>query len=246
MGSSMWVGLSGAIARLREIDVVSNNLANADTVGFKRERIAFSSALESAVSDLGVGPAAGAPGRAFAVEAPGGIDPTAGALAQTGEPLDVAIDGKGWFEIQTPEGMRYTRAGAFVVASDGTLTTQAGDPVMGAGGPIATGDGHATVLPSGDVLDRNGVAVGRLRVVEFAPNALEQSGGNLFAPRPDGPPPTEVTDVRVAPGSLERSNVQPVAELAALVLLQRAFEVSVRAIQSDDESTQRLIEELSG
>lgn len=246
MGSSMWVGLSGAVARLREIDVVSNNLANADTVGFKRERIAFSSALESAVSDLGVGPAAGAPGRAFAVEAPGGIDPTAGALAQTGEPLDVAIDGKGWFEIQTPEGMRYTRAGAFVVASDGTLTTQAGDPVMGAGGPIATGDGHATVLPSGDVLDRSGAAVGRLRVVEFAPNALEQSGGNLFAPRPDAAPPTEITDVRVAPGSLERSNVQPVAELAALVLLQRAFEVSVRAIQSDDESTQRLIEELSG
>lgn len=246
MGSSMWVGLSGAVARLREIDVVSNNLANADTVGFKRERIAFSSALESAVSDLGVGPAAGAPGRAFAVEAPGGIDPTAGALAQTGEPLDVAIDGKGWFEIQTPEGMRYTRAGAFVVASDGTLSTQAGDPVMGAGGPIATGDGHATVLPSGDVLDRSGAAVGRLRVVEFAPNALEQSGGNLFAPRPDAAPPTEVTDVRVAPGSLERSNVQPVAELAALVLLQRAFEVSVRAIQSDDESTQRLIEELSG
>lgn len=242
----MWVGLSGAVARLREIDVVSNNLANADTVGFKRERIAFSSALESAVSDLGVGPAAGAPGRAFAVEAPGGIDPTAGALAQTGEPLDVAIDGKGWFEIQTPEGMRYTRAGAFVVASDGTLTTQAGDPVMGAGGPIATGDGHATVLPSGDVLDRSGAAVGRLRVVEFAPNALEQSGGNLFAPRPDAAPPTEITDVRVAPGSLERSNVQPVAELAALVLLQRAFEVSVRAIQSDDESTQRLIEELSG
>lgn len=246
MGSSMWVGLSGAIARLREIDVVSNNLANADTVGFKRERLAFATTLQSAVSDLGVGPAAGAPGRAFTAEAPGGIDPTGGALAQTGEPLDVAIDGKGWFEIQTPEGMRYTRAGAFVVAADGTLTTQAGDPVMGAGGPIATGDGHATVLPSGDVLDRSGAAVGRLRVVEFAPNGLEPSGSNLFVPRPDAAPPTEVTDVRVAPGALERSNVQPVAELAALVLLQRAFEVSMRSIQSDDESTQRLIEELSG
>jgi len=247
MGSSMWVGLSGAIARLREIDVVSNNLANGDTVGFKRERVAFSSALQSAVSDLGVGPASGAPGRAFAVEAPGGIDPTTGALAQTGEPLDVAIDGDGWFEIQTPAGARYTRAGAFAIASDGTLTTQAGDPVMGAGGPIALGDGPATVLTTGDVLDRHGASVGRLRVVTFPEqNALEPAGGNLYVPRPDAAPPVEVADPKVAPGSLERSNVQPVAELASLVLLQRAFEVSVRSIQSDDQSTQRLIEEMSG
>ena len=247
MGSSMFVGLSGAIARLRQIDVVSNNLANADTVGFKRERIAFSSAFESAVSDLGVGDATGAPGRSFVVEAPGGIDASAGAFARTGEPLDAAIDGKGWFEIQTNKGSRYTRAGAFAVASDGTLVTQSGHPVLGAGGPIAAGDRGATILPSGDLVDRKGLALGRLRVVEFAdPNALEPEGGNLFALRPDAAPPTEVKDVRVAAGSLENSNVQPVAELASLVLLQRAFEVSMRSIQSDDESTQRLIEELSG
>jgi flagellar basal-body rod protein FlgF len=243
----MWVGVSGAIARLREIDVISNNLANSDTVGFKRERVAFASALESAVSDLGVGPARGAPGRSFVVESPGGFDATTGAFAQTGGPLDVAIAGDGWFEVETARGPRFTRAGAFAVASDGTLVTQAGDPVMGAGGPIATGDGGATILPSGDVIDRRGIALGRLRVVAFEdPNALEPEGGNLFALRPDAALPAEVADPRVAPGSLERSNVQPVSELASLVLLQRAFEVSVRSIQSDDESTQRLIEELSG
>jgi flagellar basal-body rod protein FlgF len=241
----MWVGLSGAVARLREIDVVSNNLANADTVGFKRERVAFSSALESAVSDLGVGPARGAPGRAFAVEAPGGFDPTGGALAQTGEPLDVAIEGPGFFEIETANGPRWTRAGAFVLSTDGTLVTHAGDPVMGAGGPI-TADGKATVLASGDVLDRSGLSVGRIKVVRFEdPNALVPEGGNLFAARPDAPPPVDVEDARVAPGALERSNVQPVAELAALVLLQRAFEISMQSVRSDDESTQSLIEELS-
>lgn len=246
MGSSMWVGLSGAIARMREIDVVSNNLANADTVGFKRERVAFASAFESAVSDLGVGPARGAPGRSFAVEAPGGFDATRGAFARTGEPLDVAIEGEGWFEVETARGVRWTRAGAFAIAHDGTLVTQAGDPVLGQGGPIATGDRGATILPSGDVVDRSGLSLGRLRVVEFEdPSALEQEGGNLFRLRPDAAPPSEVAEVSVAPGTLERSNVQPVAELASLVLLQRAFEVSVRSIQSDDESTQRLIQELS-
>jgi flagellar basal body rod protein FlgG len=97
------------------------------------------------------------------------------------------------------------------------------------------------------VIDRKGLALGRLRVVEFEdPNALEPAGGNLHALRPDAALPAEAADVRVVPGSLERSNVQAVAELASLVLLQRAFEVSVRSIQSDDESTQRLIEELSG
>lgn len=246
MGTSMWVGLSGAIARLREIDVVSNNLANSDTVGFKRERLAFATSLQTALSDLGVGPTEGAPGRAYTAEAPGGIDATPGAFMETGEPLDAAIEGPGWFEVQTAQGSRFTRAGGFTVAEDGTLVTPAGDPVLGEGGPINTGGGKARILPSGDVVDRLGVSVGRLRVVEFAdPHALEPSGGNLFTPRADAAAPTPVDDVRVAPGSLERSNVQPVAELAQLVLLQRAFEVAVRSIQSDDESSQRLIQELS-
>ena len=161
--------------------------------------------------------------------------------------LRAAIEGNGYFEIETSKGSRYTRAGSFAIASDGTLVTQAGNPVLGAGGPIATGDGGATILPSGDVIDRKGLALGRLRVVEFQDqNALEPEGANLFVLRQGAAPPSQVADLRVAPGSLEHSNVQPVAELASLVLLQRAFEVSARSIQSDDESTKRLIEEMSG
>ncbi|RIK98936.1 MAG: flagellar basal-body rod protein FlgF [Proteobacteria bacterium] len=245
MGSSLWVSLSGAIAQLREIDVVANNVANADTVGFKRERLAFESALETAVADLGVGRAAGAPGRVFAAQAPGGIDMTAGAIQRTGGDLDVAIAGDGFFEVQTPNGTRYTRAGAFALSPDGTLVTQNGDAVLGEGGPIGAGDGRLVIRANGDVVDGDETPVGTLRLVRFEdPNALEPEGANLLRPR-EGALPLDAERVELVEGALERSNVQPVAELAGLVLLQRAFETSMRAIQSDDETTQRLIEEMS-
>jgi flagellar basal-body rod protein FlgF len=245
MGSSLWVSLSGAIAQLREIDIVSNNVANADTVGFKRERLAFESALETAVADLGVGPARGAAGRVFAMQAPGGIDLAPGAIQRTGGDLDVAIAGDGFFEVQTPNGPRYTRAGSFSLSTDGTLVTQNGDPVLGESGPISADESRLVIRATGEVVDTTDTAVGQLRLVRFDdPTALEPEGANLLRPR-EGAVPADVDAFELVEGALERSNVQPVAELAGLVLLQRAFETSMRAIQADDDSTRRLIEEIS-
>lgn len=245
MSSALWISLSGATGRLQELDAVSNNIANGDTVGFKRERLVFSTALEAAVADLDVGPALGASGRVFPGVEPGGLDLSGGPLAATGAPLDVAIEGPGFFEIETVDGPRYTRAGAFVVGPDGVLVTPSGDTVLGAGGPITVGATAATILGSGDVVGPDGAVLGRLKVVGFeTPGSLEPEGANLFRALPDAVA-TEVEDPRMAEGSLERSNVRPVEEMASLVMLQRAFETSMRAMQSDDESSRRLIEELS-
>lgn len=245
MGSGTWVALSGALARLRELDAVAHNLANADTVGFKRERVAFTAALASAVADVGAGPARGAAGRVFPALVPGGLDLASGPIAHTGAPLDVAIDGEGFFEIETAAGPRYTRAGAFSLAPDGTLVTMAGDPVRGEGGPITAPEGDARILPNGEVVDREGQSLGRLAIVRFAdPSALVAEAGNLLRVE-GGVAPEPVDDPRLVPGALERSNVRSVEELANLVLLQRAFDITIRAMQSDDDATRRLIQEMS-
>ncbi|MCL4684019.1 flagellar hook basal-body protein [Myxococcota bacterium] len=245
MSSALWISLSGASSRLQELDVVSNNLANADTVGFKRAQLVFSSVLETAVADLDVGPARGAPGRVFPGTDAGGLDLSIGPIAPTGGGLDVAIEGPGFFEVETLDGPRYTRAGAFVVGADGVLATPAGDPVVGEGGPIAVASGPARILGSGEVVDAAGTVLGRLKLVGFeAADALEPEGGNLFRVRP-GSVQEDIAEPRFAEASLERSNVRPVEELAGLVLLQRSFDTSMRALQSEDESSRRLIEELS-
>lgn len=245
MSSALWISLSGASGRLRELDVVSNNLANADTVGFKRGQLVFSSVLETAVADLDIGPARGAPGRVFPGTDANGLDLSIGPIAPTGGGLDVAIEGPGFFEIETNAGLRYTRAGAFVVGADGVLSTPAGDPIVGEGGPISVPAGSARILGSGEVVDGSGAVLGRLKLVGFeAADALEPEGGNLFRARPDGVR-ADIVEPRFTEGSLERSNVRPVEELAGLVLLQRTFDTSMRALQSEDESSRRLIEELS-
>lgn len=245
MASGLWVGLSGALARVRELDVVANNLANADTDGFKAGRVSFATLLESSVRDVGAGRARGAAGRVFPTVAPTALDLARGPLATTGGALDAAIDGDGYFAIETPAGPRYTRAGAFAIAPDGALVTTAGHPVLGESGPIQAGDGPVAIRAGGVVADGAGAIVGRLQVVRFDdPAALAADGAGLLGAAP-GAPAIPVEDPRIVPGALERSNVRPAEQLASLVYLQRAFEISLRAMQADDQATGRLIQEMS-
>ncbi|MDJ0866938.1 MAG: flagellar hook-basal body protein [Myxococcota bacterium] len=244
MSSDLYVSLAGALARLRELDVVANNLANVDTPGFKRDRISFEAALETTIEDLEPS-VEGAPGRVFTAFGPAGVDFRAGAVARTGAPLDAAIDGPGFFEVDTPSGPRFTRAGSFSVNGAGQLATADGHAVRGDAGPIAVGDRSVTIASSGEVLDEQQRALGRLQIVDFdEPALLEKEGANLFR-APAALVPEAVPGARLIPNSVERSNVQAVEELAHLVTLQRAFDIAVRAMQSDDEATQRLIQEIS-
>lgn len=241
MGDALYVASSGAMARLRQLEAVANNLANADTVGFRRDRALFAALLGPELRRAGE--AAADPARVFAAVDGMGFDRASGSIERTGAPLDAAIEGPGFFEVQTPAGPRYTRAGSFAVNADGEISTPDGLAVMGEGGPIAAGSRPVKIRASGEVVNDRGDVVGRLKVVTFPEDApLQREGASRFAA--NGAEPQPLPEPRLVEQSLERSNVQPVSEMASLVLLQRSFDAAMRAVANDDESTRRLIQEI--
>ena len=245
MSDGLYIAASGALARLHDLEIVSNNLANVDTVGFKRDRPTFEAVLQSSLLGNGAEPIAGATGRSFTSVDGVSTDFGSGPTVSTGGALDVAIRGPGFFEVETPAGTRYTRSGSFQTSGDGMLVTAAGGEVAGEGGPLDSGGRTVGLLASGDLVDDRGASLGRLRVVDFDhPERLLKDGSGLFR-APDGVTPVDLEDFDLLPGSLEQSNVEPVRELAALVTLQRSFDAAMRTITSNDQITRQLIEEIT-
>ena len=245
MSDELYVSTSGAVSRMTQLEILANNLANAETVGFKADHVVFETALESALRGQKGRPTPGAPGRSFVRTRQIATDFRSGGFDATGGPLDVAIEGPGFFAVETPSGVRYTRAGNFKVTPDGLLASMDGHPVLGDGGPISVGSRPVHIMRSGEVVDDRENILGRLRVERFDdPNLLVKEGGNLFRAPPlaVGLP---VDEPSLREGSLERSNVQPVHEVAVLMMLQRAFEANLQAIRSDDRTLERLIQEVS-
>lgn len=242
MGSNGYISASGASAQMRDLDVVSNNLANAGTPGYKRSQSIFRAVLEASLRDAEGRPQPGAPETAFVSTDLVGTDFGRGSVEHTGSPLHAMIDGPGFFEIQTADGPRYTRAGNFIVNRDGLLASPSGDPVMGEGGEIPIPDGNAKIDGFGGVIDSNDNVIGRLKVMDFDdPQKLEREGRSVFRATEEAGL-QRLDRPNFVPGTIEGSNVEPARELAAMVILQRAFETNLRAMQVDDESTQRLIE----
>lgn len=242
MGHDGYISASGASVQLRDLDVVANNLSNVGTPGFKRSQSVFRAVLEGAVQDREGNHAPGAAGSAFVSTDQVGSDFGRGGSERTGSPIHALIDGPGFFEIETARGLRYTRAGNFVINRDGFLSTPSGAPVQGEGGSIVIPDGNAQIEGDGSVIDSNGNLLGLLKVIDFEDRqSLEREGQSLFKAA-QGEPPIEVETANFIPGSVEGSNVEAARELASMVILQRAFETNIRAMQVDDETTQRLIE----
>jgi flagellar basal-body rod protein FlgF len=242
MGNNGYISASGASAQMRDLDVVSNNLANVSTPGFKRSQSIFRSVLEASLRNGDGGLQPGAKGSAFVSTDLVGADFSSGSAQQTGSPLHAMIEGPGFFEIQTDRGSRYSRAGNFLVNREGILATANGDPVLGQSGPIAIPDGNALILPTGEVTDQNGNIFGRLKVVAFANlEKLQREGQSVFRAG-DEAGLSEIESPKLIPETVEGSNVNTSRELAAMVILQRAFETNLRSMQVDDETTQRLIE----
>lgn len=242
MGSNAYIATSGATARFRDLDVVANNLANVGTPGFKRGESIFRAVFESSLRGGEGRLQPGAPASAFVSTDLVGTDFGRGSADRTGSPLHALIDGQGFFEIETERGLRYTRAGNFIVNRDGLLATPDGNPVVGDGGPIAVPDGDARIEPTGDVIDRNGNVIGRLSIVDFENRqGLQKEGSGLFRAGPEQER-FPIDRPQLIPESIEGSNVEGARELATLVMLQRAFESNLQAMQRDDEATQTLIE----
>lgn len=231
MENAQLVGLSRQIVLRRELDLIANNVANVDTNGFKAQTLLFkeermrpAADLDFRTSDRPI---------SFVLDDANRYDLGAGQMVTTGNDLDVAVDGKGWFAVQTAGGERYTRNGSFALSPDGTLVTRNGDPVLTDGGPltIQPGEGRLTIAADGTISTSQGVR-GKLRVVEFADaGALKKVGETLF--EASNPQPAALP--RVVQGQLEKSNVRAVEQISRLIEVGRSYEqVSSWMAKADD------------
>jgi len=223
----------------RRLDVAANNLANINTTGFKADEVL----AEDVTTD------------AYAEDAPFDIhfvrdiglvrDMGQGPIASTGNPLDLAIEGAGFFMVQGANGeTMYTRDGAFSLTGDGRLVTSDGNLVLNSGGaPIQIDpQGQSPVISRDGVIRVAGVEAGQIGVVSFtAPGALAKVGDNLWSARDQETAPFEGVVVQ---GALEGSNVRPVAEITSLIEISRAYQSVANIVATADELRRSAIERL--
>jgi len=238
----MLLRLENAAAAMSEMrrhqEQVANNLANADTTGYKKAKI-FTEALNERID------ANGAPRSTRQIQQAN--DLSEGAIEETGNPLDVALGGDGFFVTQ-PEGggaERYTRAGHFVVGSEGTLRTVDGAQVMGEGGPIniPVDDGGRINISEGGQITLDGDQVGALRVVDFDDAVqLQHAEGASFVAQ--GAQPNPMDDPTVLQGKVETSNVDPVSEMTNMIEYFRQFEAQQKVLSTTDSTLGRALQTL--
>ncbi|MEG3192954.1 flagellar basal-body rod protein FlgG [Lysobacter sp. D1-1-M9] len=252
MSQALWIAKTGLDAQQTRMAVISNNLANTNTVGFKRDRASFEDLLYQTVRQ---------PGGASSeqTQLPSGLSTGTGVrvaatakqfqqgnLAQTGNALDVAINGRGFFEVLLPDGSpAYTRDGSFQINSQGELVTNSGYPVQpglqlpeGAQSVTIGSDGTVSVQVAGQA---EAVQVGALTLADFVnPAGLQAKGENLYVetgasgPAQQGAPGSNGAGLLVQ-GALEGSNVNTVEELVSMIETQRAYETNAKAISTIDQ-----------
>ncbi len=244
MNRTVYTVASGGMAALARLESVAQNLANVGTAGYKAERLLFRvrplTTEPRALLDPVLGETA-----AQVTEVATIRDFSPGPIRLSGNPLDVAIAGQGFFTVTTPRGERYTRQGSFTRDAGGYLATQHGERVQGDGGDILLGEGEVAIGEDGTVTV-DGAPAGRVKLVTFGdPPALVPEGGALFAPaRGAVPTPLDAAETRLQPGALEAANVDAVAGLVELVDVARGFESYMHALQRIDEVAQRSITEV--
>jgi flagellar basal-body rod protein FlgF len=216
MERGLYIAASGMVAEQMRQDQIANDLANASTPGYKADRVTQRAFADLLLSNSATGQAIG--GLPMGVAADRMVtDTSPQPVRDTGEPLDLAVVGDGWFGVQTPQGTRYTRNGQFTAAADGTLTDQLGNAVLGANGqPVK--------------VDRTG-HVNATEVGVFALGDAAKQGDNLFSGSAGG---QAAGTVRT--GALEGSGVDPARTMVDMIASFRAFEAGQRAIQTIDES----------
>jgi len=212
------------------LEVIANNVANINTTGYRAQLPSFESLLvegENSTPSNGWSRLV----NQFAVLDGARLDLTEGNLQRTGNPLDLALDGPGFFAVQTKAGELYTRDGNFRLSATGQLTTAAGDAVLGTAGLInVPGNAQIAIGPDGTI-SLAGAVTGKLRLVEFAPGAqLTAVGGQYYSAPATAATPALHT--RIQAGMLESSNVNPVAAVVALITAQRQAEMVGRAMSA--------------
>ncbi len=217
MQNAQLVSLSRQIALQRQMDVVANNMANLNTTGFKAEDMLSEQYNMPTAADNDF---AGSQSVAYTQDWATIHNMANGPLDSTGNPLDVALSGKGFLTVSTPSGNRYTRDGALAIDSSGTLVDLNGNPVMTDGGEVhfSADDTDITITKDGTISTSQGVK-GKLSIAEFAdPQQMTREGDNLWSG--GNPQPNQSTEV--IQGSIEQSNVSGVTEMAQMIRVQRA------------------------
>jgi len=243
VSTGIWMAASGASSQITALEATANNLANANTVGYKADQAVFQEHLISAMY-------AGRAQREMRYNGVAAVatDMRAGPLAVTNKPLDVTIDGEGFFAVRTPRGERYTRAGAFQLGPEGDVVTAQGYPVLDSSGNPLTVQPDAKRLSIGDdgTLSADDTEVGQLKVVKFRElSGLEKEGEQLFRATPRSGP-AEVTAAVVQAGALEMPNVSIVKGMTDLVSATRAFEALQRAVESFSQLEHRAANDIVG
>jgi flagellar basal-body rod protein FlgF len=249
MENALLIGLSRQSILERQLDVVANNIANVNTTGYKNDSSLFEEFLTSGAHEDNF---VGSDRRVSFVQDRGTFrDFSQGALEQTKNPLDLAIDGSAFLVVQTPAGERYTRDGGLQLNNQGQLVTLAGNPVLGAGGPIVfqptdhdvnvTADGTITVVEGNGTADS---IRGKLRLVSFTDaQKMLKEGLNLYTAGEGSPQPDTKSVVRQ--GFIEKSNVNAVAEMSRMIEVTRAYSQIATLLQQQSDLHKTAIQQLA-
>lgn len=240
MDRILYTAANGAARVLEQQAVIANNMANVTTTGFRRQMALYRSVpVQGHAGEL--------PTRVSTIASTPGSQFRHGILAETGRALDAAIAGEGWFTVQTSNGEAYTRAGEFAVNDRNELVTTRGLPVLSANGqPIKVpGRGNITLTADGQVTvsgiggdPRNIQRIGQLKLVNPPIEQLERGGDGLF--RVTGKQPAEADPaVRIIPGAIEKSNVNPAEAMVAMISNARQFEMQMKVIESTNANEKR-------
>lgn len=226
MENASYTALTRQSGLMREMSVIANNIANANTTGYRQEGLVFSEVVQKVQ---------GAPSLSMATARARATSLQSGTMTQTGGPLDVAIDGQGFFLIQTPSGERLSRAGHFLPNAQGDLVTPDGHAVLDAGGAplfVPRGVGVISIAPDG-TMSADDQLLGQIGIVRpSAGTQIIRDDGVHF--RADGPIEPSF-DARIRQGFLEGSNVDPMTQIARMIEVQRAYEMGQSFAESENE-----------
>lgn len=218
--------VQGGLRQERKLEVVSNNLANSDTTGFKKDSVSFDEKFKAQINK----------------------DYSQGSIIRTDNPLDLALSGEGFFKIDTPEGLKYTRNGNFTLDSNGILVDQNGNSVMGQGGAIAINAANVEqdlgINQAGEIT-LAGEIIDTLDIVTFSNlRKLKRDGQNLFSFEGETTQEIAVDQVRVEQKSLEKANVGVVEEMVRMIDYHRMFETYTKSMMTFDELDSKAINDV--
>ncbi|MBF0516974.1 MAG: flagellar basal-body rod protein FlgF [Nitrospirae bacterium] len=237
MYKGSYIAASGMVVKQKQMELVSNNLANSATFGYKQDRVSFRDVYISEINGV---PQQG-DGRDMTYTNTFYTDHSMGAFQSTGNPLDVAIGGSGYFSI---EGNKYTRAGNFALDVEGYIVTKTGDKVLGASGPIQiqTGNVQDVQIGSDGTISVNKQTIDKLSIVDFPDQQNVVKQGNNFFVSDDQPIESTAT---VNQGFVESSNVNVIQEMVTMIELLREYETQQKVVQSFDDATSKVTNDMA-